>query len=173
MISKKRVRRIIKEFNEMFSLEIVINRIVFWNRDGEAEYEYFQDGSCTLKLYPFQNLRGIKEDVYHELGHALIHQYKIPRAYLLQFSKKSPRLSRRTTFLKINIEEAAPPKNFVTWYACVSGQEDFCESLSAYVLNNLKVQGKVYYQNWEHNLNKEPLLKRKFLTIEKLLFEYF
>lgn len=169
MISKKRVRKIINDFIEMWSLDLTINRIEFWNRDGEAEYEYFPDGSSTLRLNPDQHIEELMEDIFHELGHAIIHQYSVPRKYLALFRSKSPQMSVVSSSRIMDEGELHPPKNFVSWYGRVSGVEDFCECLSAYVTNDYKLSGKIIYKDWEHNLNNEPILKRKFQIIEDLL----
>lgn len=129
----QRINKLIREFNETWELDIQISRILHWNKSG-AQYTWFKHKGW-LHINPDQSFENIKEDVFHELGHALIHQYRINHSFLRFFHDDSPKHS--LTFIN-NMEEKdeLPYYGFVSWYSTLNGTEDFCETLSAYVTNN-------------------------------------
>ena len=64
----------VKEFNKDwgYNLEVKIN---FWNKDF-AEYQGYHGGHGVIRLDPYQKRADILEDLYHELGHSILDQYK-------------------------------------------------------------------------------------------------
>lgn len=167
MASRKTIRGIIDRFNREWNIDIEIHKIHLWNDDSSAEYSWKGDRT-TISLCPDQKVEDLKEDIFHELGHAILHQYKVPRSALRVFHKQTPRLNSSSSLRKME-KEIPPPSNFVSWYAQVNGSEDFCETFSAWVTNDYKLKGKIVYKDWVSDLGKESVLVDKFLAVKKVL----
>jgi hypothetical protein len=165
---RHRCFKLIDQFNRDWNLDIKISEIHYWQKECEAQYIGWQTYG-HLKINPKEDFEIVKQHIYHELGHALIDQYFIKRKFLDVFIQNSP-VNNRNRIYKImeNVEEP-PPWNFVSWYATVNGTEDFCETLSAWVYNDYKTKGKIYFDGWESSLNQEKLLNKKIKQVEKLL----
>jgi hypothetical protein len=110
----------------------------------------------------------LKEYVYHEIGHALIQQYKIPRTMLRHFVELSPKLSRDRAH-KLYHDGVGSPKGWVSWYAMVTGTEDFCDTLAAYCCNDYRKRGHWVFENFYFDLNQNRILQRKILWVDRIL----
>lgn len=78
------LRKLIKDFNQRWGYELSISKITFWNKDF-AEYEESAPGRGSIRLNKHKTRAEMAEDLYHELGHAIIHQYGIKRKDLQNF----------------------------------------------------------------------------------------
>jgi hypothetical protein len=162
------VRKLIKEFNSRWGYELNISKIIFWNKDF-AEYEESAVGRGRIRLNQNKSRKEMAEDLYHELGHAIIHQYGVKRKDLSQFRDTSPRISlARFSKLK-HVEQIAPPKGYVSWYSQINGTEDFCEVLAAWAASDYKLKGVLKYDGHKFSLNKDKKLRRKVEIIRKIL----
>lgn len=162
------LRKVINEFNKRWGYELNISKITLWNKDY-AEYEETAPGKGTIRLNKFKTRAGMAEDLYHELGHAIIHQYGVKRKDLRRFREGSPRISlARFSKLKY-IEQKAPPKGFVSWYSQINGTEEFCELLAAWASSSYKTKGVLEYDGHKFSLNKDNVLRRKILAVEKIV----
>lgn len=162
----KKIHKVINEFNKYWDLDLEISRIIYWNESG-AQYTWHKSLKGWIYLNPNQTFSKIKEDIFHELGHAIIHQYLVTNKDLRIFRNDSLNMSRSTVQNKEDWEEE-PPYGFVSWYATVNGTEDFCETLSAWASNGYKVTG-VYYGDFKIPVKQEPKLLKKFLQVEQIL----
>lgn len=161
-------RRLIKAFNKRWGYELNITKITFWTKDF-AEYEEMAPGRGAIRLNIHKNRAEMAEDLYHELGHAIIHQYGVKRKDLQRFRESSPRISM-ARFSKLKyIEQIAPPKGYVSWYAQINGTEDFCEVLAAWASSDYKMRGVLTYDGHKFSLTKDRQLERKVKTIKKIL----
>lgn len=163
---KQRILKIIREFNEAWDLNIVISNVVFWNRVGAAYRPLHSKG--WIYVNADLNIQELEQDVLHELGHALIHQYKIHLSKLRLFHEGSPKYSMPFIERMHLREEQPPPKGFVSWYATYNGTEDFCETLSAYVSNNCSLKRMYYFEN-DIPVRDQPKLQRKLREVHSIL----
>lgn len=162
------LRKLIKEFNLRWGYELNIAKIIFWSKDY-AEYEESAVGRGRIALNKNKTRKEMAEDLYHELGHAIIHQYGVKRKDLSQFRDKSPRISlARFSKLK-NVDRVAPPKGYVSWYSQINGTEDFCEVLAAWASSDYKMRGQLIYDGNKFSLSKDKHILRKVLMIRKIL----
>lgn len=162
----KRINKLIDKFNRNWDLELEISRIVYWNEDG-AQYICHKNLKGWIYVNPNQPFYKIEEDIYHELGHAIIHQYLVTNKELQIFRNDSLNMARSTVQNKEDSEEF-PPYGFVSWYATVNGTEDFCETLSAWASNGYKTTG-VIYGDFKIPVQREPKLLKKFLQVDQIL----
>ena len=157
----------VDQFNKRWGYELEI-KFKFWSKDA-AEYQGYHAGHGVIKLNPDQSRADILEDLYHELGHAIQDQYLIPRHMLNIFRDSNPNISRQRSD-KLTIDgELCPPQGYVSWYSLVNGTEEFCELLSAWACSGYKMKGCINYGDWKHSIDHEPKLKRKILTIKRIL----
>lgn len=163
---RQKIHKIIRDFNQTWGLELEISRIIFWKQVGAAYRPVHDKGwiyvDGNLKLHE------IEQDVLHELGHALIHQYKIHLSKLKFFHADSPKYTMPYITKMHCEEEALPPNGFVSWYATYNGTEDFCETLSAFVSNKYSLKKMHFFEN-EISIGTQPRLKKKLAEIEKIL----
>jgi hypothetical protein len=118
----------------------------------------------------------IDETIYHELGHAILDQYKIPGKLMRAFREKL-RYSekflvhpcRDCKSLDCYGAEIVKPKAYVSMIASKGASEDFCETLSAYYLNKNISHGVIMFYGTKSNLHRQKHLKKKFLAIEDIL----
>lgn len=166
------IRKLIKEFNQHWGYDLQISRITFWSKDF-AEYEETAVGRGSIRLNKFKTRSEMAEDLYHELGHAIIHQYGVKRKDLRRFRDSSPRISlARFSKLKY-IEKKAPPAGYVSWYSQINGTEDFCEVLAAWASSGYKMKGVLSYDGHKFSLTRDKTLLRKVLVIRKILLKQF
>ncbi len=162
------IRKLIREFNQRWGYELVISRISFWNKDF-AEYEETAFDRGSIRLNKNKTRAEMAEDLYHELGHAIIHQYGVKRKDLQRFRDFSPRISlARFSKLKY-VEMKTPPAGFVSWYSQINGTEDFCEVLAAWASSGYKMNGVLIYDGYKFSLAKDRELKRKVAMVKKIL----
>ena len=160
------LRNEIRKFNNKTGFDLKISKIVFWKKN-EALYVEASKSSGVIKINPSNTRKEILEDLYHELGHALIHQTIVPKKLLSSFRNSSPLLSRVKTQRLIDSGEDPPPRGFVSWYALTNGSEDFCETLSALVVSGYKTKEAIHFGDWV--LSKDGKLQIKLERILKYL----
>jgi len=123
----------------------------------------------TLKIPTTRNPK-LKEFVYHELGHA-IHDHFELRGYLKPFVKKS----QKTMAEYISASERAAGYDrlpgFVSGYARCNREEDFCETLSAYLINQKTWRNYIVYDGERISLRGDKKLKEKLQIIHDLLHD--
>ena len=167
-VIEKLLRNQLKEFIDKYGYDLKISKIIFWNRDY-AEYRGLRNGSGIIKLNPNQIRSKIKEDFWHEIGHAILHQYHVPRKMLNIFRDNCPN-NGHSWYEKFDDEDGTPPPaGEVSWYGLVSGTESFCEVLSAWVCSGYKMHGRINYGPWSHSIDRDRELKMKIKRIQKIL----
>ncbi len=126
---------------------------------------------CTGVLH-LPNVRGVqfREFLYHELGHVLFSTYEISEEFLKIFCNKDPAWLEQLydPFLTDCIEHLEHPHEFVSDYATRSTEEDFCETFSAWVMNDFKTNGLITYDGNHLNLKQDKRLQKKFFTISAI-----
>jgi len=164
---KKYLYSKVDEFNDLWGYELKV-KIKFWTKE-EAEYQGMHEGYGIISLDPYQKRPDILEDLYHELGHAILDQYLVPRKMLSIFRNSNPKISVEKSHKLAFEHELPPPYGFVSWYSMVTGTEEFCELLSAWACSGYKMKGCIYYGGWRHSIDKEPKLKSKIKVIKRIL----
>ena len=157
----------VNEFNNDWGYDLTV-KIKFWNKYF-AEYQGYHGGHGVIRLEAYKNRTEILEDLYHELGHAVLDQYKVPRHMLNIFRDHNPNITRERSGKLTCDDEIPPPSGYVSWYSMVNGTEEFCELLSAWACSGYKMQGYINYGDWRHSIDDEPKLKRKILAIKRIL----
>lgn len=130
-----------------------------------AAYESWCEGVIQIP-----KCRGIelRQFLYHELGHALLAEYEIPKTMFKKFT------SRASSGIKYSLEigkfsQRERREGFISGYAVINKEEDFCETFSAWVLNAYKTTGTVQYDGESLNLTKDIKLKAKFLAVAQVV----
>ena len=116
------------------------------------------------------NSRGVvfREFLYHELGHALMSEYSISKSLMKLFTTRAP------SYLKYlrevgEFSNGPRPLGFISRYATINRSEDFCETFSAWVLNDFKTQGIIRYNGDRINLNADSKLRLKFEAMKQII----
>lgn len=106
--------------------------------------------------------------LFHECFHSWIRAQKIPRRFFKIFSSGSKYGYTKKISLKMQIDNEPAPIGFISNYM-PDWEEDAAEIFSALVLNNFRTSGYVSYNNYTTKLEKDPLLKKKFQTMKKVI----
>ena len=110
----------------------------------------------------------LKTFVYHELGHALCDHFEL-KSYLSPFTRRFQR--SRSDYAEASNQAAASPRRegFVSGYASCNREEDFCETLSAYLLNRTSWRKSVRYEGDSIDVSRDPKLRAKLEAVHSLL----
>lgn len=177
---KKYVHNKINLFNKDLSLNIDIHKVVFRPLLWEEYAEYWPRKKYVrprihINSYML-NMNIIDETIYHELGHAILDQYKIPGKLMSAFREKLKYSEKYVVHpcrdcksLDCSGAEIVKPKAYVSMYASKSSIEDFCETLSAYYLNRNVSYGAITFSGIKSNLYRQEHIKKKFLAVEEIL----
>jgi hypothetical protein len=158
-------QRLISSFMQTHCIPLRLRKPRFWQQRGDAYYDT-KTFQFTLPI----NARGaeLKEFIFHEMGHALLHQFCVPKHMISQFSRLSPYLPRPKA-IKLMTDSQPSPKGWVSWYAMTSGTEDFCETLGAWAANNYKAKGLWRFNNFVFDIGNDRLLQRKIRWVQQIV----
>jgi hypothetical protein len=165
MIPLRKTEKLIRQFERTHGIPLRLRKPRFWANPDNAYYDV-----ATRQLMLPRTARGhvLKEFTFHEIGHALIHQYVVPQTLLNRFVKLSPRLKREKA-LELMEEDYAAPAGWVSWYAMLNGTEDFCEVLGAYVANDYRRTGDWQFCGFHFDVGRDAKLQRKLDWVEEIL----
>jgi len=163
----KKARSLAEELEEKYSLDL--GEYSFRTKDYSNQSGLFSpsDNGGIIKLD--RSLRGsdLKCTVYHELGHLFLCRYSVAKAILSKFSGNKG-FSRRE-LMRIEDDDEIP-KGYVSLYAAKMGwEEDFCETLAAYLVNDERISGWIYYEGFGVSLETDRALKEKMKAIRAAL----
>jgi Putative zinc-binding metallo-peptidase len=172
-IAQKAVNLIIKVEKE-FQFDSEVKRVYVWPYKGSGDYRYRENwvlpGTIGVPDSPPRS-RKLKEYVYHELGHAICDNFDI-RSHMKPFIRKSVQTSTKEYDKAINSAESKPRfKGFVSSYARTNREEDFCETLSAYLCNRSTWRKSIRYEGVVIQTKHEPRLLRRLKAVHVLLRE--
>lgn len=158
-------QRLIQQFQKGHGIPLRLRTPRFWSKDFDAYYDV-----STKQLMLPRRARGslLREFIYHELGHALIDQYRVPLRLLSLFVAESPGL-KRSKAIELMGEDVAAPEGWVSWYAMVNGTEDFCEVLAGYASNGYRRKGQWQFSGFTFDVTHDRLLQRKIDWVEEIL----
>lgn len=111
--------------------------------------------------------RQLKEFVYHEIGHSILDNYRI-RSVLKRFTKRKSDGWQYIMDTFLFSRQTRQP-GFVSGYAGICAEEDFCESLSAFLCSGGRDQKSIRYDGNNISLKSDPRLRRKLAVINQLL----
>lgn len=134
---------------------------VFWDSASYCVSE--KNGAIIFIPKRTKERSTLRELVFHELGHAYVHNYKIPKYIINAFGNFDdiPFLDYQYRIMKNYSGQRN--EGFVSRYAEVSPEEDFAETFSFVISGRKHFNG--YYIDYQHD-NK---LKNKIKSVEKLL----
>lgn len=160
-------QKLIRHFQRTHRIPLSLRKPRFWANRFNAYYDV-----ATRQLMLPRQARGaeLREFTFHEIGHALIHQYVVPARLLSRFVAESPGLSRNKALDLMEQDIPAPP-GWVSWYAMINGTEDFCEVLGAYAANGYRSQGEWRFSGFSFDVSADRLLQKKIAWVEEILQE--
>ena len=158
-------QKIIQDFSRTHSIPLRLRKPRFWMQRGDAYYD-----TLTYQFTLPIRARGqeLREFTYHEIGHALIHQFCIPKELLSRFVAISPGLTKKKAIAQM-CESEPPPKGWVSWYAMTNGTEDFCETFGAWAANGYRTKGKWRFNNFEFDISQDKKLQRKIKWVQQIV----
>jgi len=163
-----------KELKVFFGIEAVVTTP--FSSAGFSEYFFWFFERKTIYIPSGYRGRELREYLYHELGHALVNNYKLSNRMLKGFCSKISKdgwiewWKYQWNVIKYSTKERK--HGYVSGYASLDREEDFAETFSAFLLNDGKIgNGKIVYDGNKINLNatKERNLKNKFKTIKEII----
>lgn len=160
-------QKLIRHFQRTHGIPLQLRKPRFWANRFNAYYDM-----ATRQLMLPRQARGaeLREFTFHEIGHALIHQYVVPVRCISRFVGESPGLSR-TKALDLMEQDLPAPPGWVSWYAMINGTEDFCEVLGAYAANDYRRYGAWSFSGFRFDVGRDRLLQRKIEWVEEILQE--
>lgn len=123
----------------------------------------------TLKLYPAAlRARALPEYVLHEVGHAIVARYEVD-AYLGAFTRR--RFADRAAYVAASEAAASRARRagFVSGYAACDREEDFCETLAAYLTNRASWRAGLRFNGAPVPARGDAALRRKLDAVRALL----
>ena len=116
--------------------------------------------------------RAVREAVYHEIGHGIWHNYDLVD-YAGVFTRRAASITLKQWWSYGSdgsrfAEEGRKP-GFVSGYARTTREEDFCETLSCYMVNGGKTEGRLKYARETFNVVNDSKLKKKLQVIPEIL----
>jgi hypothetical protein len=126
----------------------------------------------TIFIAPHLQGRTLREVVYHEMGHAIAGQYDIA-LFLGVFTKRKPDVGfwdwRDYMDDGARFEQQGRKTGFVSGYAQTTREEDFCETLSCYLVNGGKTSGVLGYAGEKFTVGRDERLRKKLKRIPEIL----
>lgn len=112
--------------------------------------------------------KALREFVLHELGHAIYANFNL-RGYLSPFLKKWPRNDDQYNEWSTSASEYVRSRGYVSGYAKCCREEDFCETLSAYLCNRTTWQHYLVFDGERFSSRTDSSLLQKLRAIHSLL----
>jgi hypothetical protein len=158
-------QKIIEDFTRTHSIPLRLRKPRFWMQRGDAYYDtYTYQFTLPIKARGAE----LREFTYHEIGHALIHQFRIPKEFISRFVALSPGLPKKKA-IALMCESEPAPEGWVSWYAQTCGTEDFCETLGAWAANGYRSKGKWKFNNFEFDVTHDRRLQKKIKWVQQIV----
>ena len=109
----------------------------------------------------------LRELVFHELGHAIMDHYRV-RSYLKHFTRRQS-FGWQYTFDTWRFNRMKRKPGFVSGYAALNSEEDFCETLSAYLCSSKRSRSYIAYNQQRIQLETDSRVRRKLRIVRQLL----
>ena len=162
----------IQQSEQEFGFDSGVRRVLILSDDPrEAPYAPRSVGAvgATVKLYPAQiRVRGLEACALHEMGHALCDRYDLAGA-LGPFVRRTYR--EREAYLRASEAAAHRPgrPGVVSGYAACEREEDFCETLAAYLTNRTTWRTRLTFNGEAVAVEGDARLRRKLDAVHALL----
>ena len=111
--------------------------------------------------------RKLKELTYHELGHALLDNYKI-RSILKHFTRRKS-VGWQYQFETWRFARLPRKEGFVSGYAMINAEEDFAECLSAFLCNRNTLNCYIHYNGKRIAIHRCQRIRKKLDAIANVL----
>lgn len=111
--------------------------------------------------------RKLKEFTYHELGHALLDHYRV-RSVLKHFTRRKSE-GWQYQFETWRFARLPRMKGFVSGYAALNAEEDFCETLSAYLSSTTFAFKRFHFNGKQILVESDLQLQQKLRAVSDIL----
>ncbi len=158
----------IRRVEHDFMFKSGIRRVLVFGSDGwyiGNEGLIMKNTICVPICSP--RSRTLSEFTYHELGHAIQNHFNLS-GWLDPFCRKwcsGSEYNYRTS----RARRWSRRIGFVSGYARVSRDEDFCETLAAYLTNRNSWRKDIYFAGERLSSKEEPTLMHKLSAVHTLL----
>lgn len=162
--------RLVERCEEEFSFDSGVRRVLVLSGPRVGRYLSHNRWlfAATVRIAPMPpRSRALREFVFHEMGHALAERYDLGD-YLHPFTR---RICDDETYESASDEaaRAARPAGFVSGYATCEREEDFCETLAAYLTNRASWRTRLTFNGEHFAVRGDVRLRRKLRAVHELL----
>lgn len=168
-----RAVRLVERCEREFIFDSGVKRVVVLTRDPSARYlpRAWPIVGGTIMVYAAPvGSRALREYVFHELGHAIREGHDV-EPWLTDYCRQ--RREDHVSYEQASDDAARRPRRagYVSGYATCDRDEDFCETLSAYLCNRKTWRAEVRFNAERVSVRDDPKLRRKLGAIHELLGE--
>ncbi|MBT3340281.1 MAG: hypothetical protein HN405_05015 [Planctomycetes bacterium] len=165
------IRAVEKEFDFKSGVKNIVVRKPKGDETDYGQYHgksyWFIRNRISVPAYPARSV-DLKEYIYHELGHA-IHDHFDITDYLSPFINKVITVQKEYVAASKKAVNWNRLPNFVNGYARTCREEDFCETLAAYLCNRATWQKRIKYAGYDFRVKKNSKLMEKLDAVDELL----
>ena len=163
----------ITEVEEAFQFDSGVKRVYVWPFKESGDYlprETWVLSSTVGVPDHTPDSRSLREFVYHELGHAICDGFDI-RSHLKPFIRKPVRRGREYSAAVAKAANYRRLPGFVSGYARLDREEDFCETLAAYLCNRRTWRRQIWFAGDMPSVKDEPRLLRRLEAVHQVMRE--
>lgn len=168
-----RAVRLVERCEQKFGFDTGVKRVVVLPGKAEGRYLprdwWFVGG--TIKIHPAPpRSRELAEYVFHEMGHAIRERYETD-PWLGGLCRVSH--ADAEAYERASDAAAARPRRagYVSGYATCDRDEDFCETLAAYLTNRKTWRSELRFGGALVSVRGDARLRRKLDAVHELLGE--
>ena len=163
-----RAVRMIEAVEERFMFDTGVRTVIVWPSAGGwyVHKSYRYSGSC-IKVPAHKSPNAFASYVYHEMAHAIFDRYEL-KSFLSPFTRR-----RQVTWYEYLSESGRAASyerqnGYVSGYARCNREEDFCETVAAYLMHPRSWHSRIVYENEAICVRYEPRLRRKLDSVHEM-----
>ena len=164
--------RLIEGCEAEFNFDSGVRRVLVLSGPREGRYLPRERllFAATVRIAPMPlRAPALREFVFHEMGHAIVEHHEVGD-YLGPFTQRT--IDDDAYEEESNAAaERTRPAGFVSGYATCDREEDFCETLAAYLTNRSTWRTRLSFNGEQIAVRNNARLRRKLDAVHELLGE--
>jgi hypothetical protein len=162
--------KMIRRVERKYGFESGVSRVVpFPTEGGFYRYRSNWIGGGIVKV-PVRSprSRALREYTFHEMGHAICDYYSVEE-WLTPFTRRVQSTDEEYERASADAALRARRDGFVSGDATCNREEDFCETLSAYICNVRTWRRSIVFERDHVDVRRDARLRRKLDAVHELL----